>query len=463
MDAIKEEAREALSEDYPELEGAVGEVIHDLEKAAIRKMILDEGVRADGRNPDQVRPITCETSVLPRTHGSAVFTRGETQALAVMTLGSSRDEQKIDALEGESWRSFMLHYNFPSFSVGEVRPIRGPGRREIGHGNLAERALQPVIPSDEVFPYTIRIVSDILESNGSSSMATVCAGSLSLMDAGAPIKAAVAGVAMGLVKEGDRYVVLTDILGLEDHLGDMDFKVAGTRTGITAFQLDSKIGAIPAELLNEALTKAHSARNHILNEMDSELSAPRPQLSDHAPRIVMVTVPSDKIGEIIGPGGRVIRGLQEETGTSIDINDEGIVKISGDTQEGVDTARMTIENMTKDPEVGEIYEGPVKSITDFGAFIEILPGRDGLCHISELEYHRVGSVEDVVKMGEMVKVKVIGVEDNGKIRLSRKALLPKPEGYVEPKRSDRPRPKSGSRSGGRSGGRPPRGGGRGRR
>ncbi|MFH1865652.1 MAG: polyribonucleotide nucleotidyltransferase [Candidatus Eisenbacteria bacterium] len=466
IDAIMDEAVESLAEDYPEHGGAIGEVVHDLEKAEIRRMILDEGKRADGRGTDDVRPITCETSVLPRTHGSAVFTRGETQALAVMTLGSSRDEQKIDALEGESWRSFMLHYNFPSFSVGEVRPIRGPGRREIGHGNLAERALTPIIPLDEVFPYTIRIVSDVLESNGSSSMATVCAGSLALMDAGAPIKAAVAGVAMGLVKEGDRYAVLTDILGLEDHLGDMDFKVAGTREGITAFQLDSKIGAIPTALLSEALSKAHTARIHMLDIMDAHLSAPRPQLSAFAPRIVMVSVPSDKIGEIIGPGGRVIRKLQEETETKIDINDEGIVKISGDSQEGVDAARSSIELMMKVPEVGEIYEGPVKSITDFGAFIEILPNRDGLCHISELEYHRVNSVEDVVKMGEMVKVKVIGIEDHGKVRLSRRALLEKPEGYVEPKRTERPRERSGSRPAGRSGGRPSGGsggGGRGRR
>ena len=461
IDAIRDEAREALAEEFPESAGAIGDVIHDIEKAEIRRMILDDGKRADGRGTDEVRQITCETAVLPRTHGSAVFTRGETQALAVMTLGSTRDEQKIDALEGESWRSFMLHYNFPSFSVGEVRPIRGPGRREIGHGNLAERALTPVIPSDEVFPYTVRIVSDILESNGSSSMATVCAGSLALMDAGAPIKAAVAGVAMGLVKEGDRYAVLTDILGLEDHLGDMDFKVAGTREGITAFQLDSKIGAIPADLLNEALGKAHKARAHMLDIMDAHLPAARPQLSSFAPRIVMVQVPQDKIGEVIGPGGRVIRKLQEETETKIDINDEGVVKISGDSQEGVDTARQSIDLMMKVPEVGEIYEGPVKSITDFGAFIEILPGKDGLCHISELEYHRVNSVEDVVKMGEMVKVKIIGVEDHGKIRLSRRALLEKPEGYVEPKRSERPRERSGARSGGRGGGRSS--GGRGRR
>ena len=461
LDAIKEEARAALDEAYPEQRGAIGDTLHDLEKVEIRRRVLEDGTRVDGRGMDDVRSIVCETSVLPRTHGSAVFTRGETQALAVMTLGSTRDEQKIDALEGESWRSFMLHYNFPSFSVGEVRPIRGPGRREIGHGNLAERALMPIIPLDEVFPYTIRLVSDVLESNGSSSMATVCASSLALMDGGAPTKAPVAGVAMGLIKEGDSYAVLTDILGLEDHLGDMDFKVAGTREGITAFQLDSKIGAIPPELLIEALGKAKTARVHILDIMDQELPAPRPQLSDYAPRIVMVTVPPEKIGEIIGPGGRVIRKMQEETETKIDINDEGIVKISGDSADGVQAARETIELMMKEPKVGEEYEGPVKSITDFGAFIEILPNRDGLCHISELEYHRVNSVEDVVKMGEMVKVKVIGVEDHGKVRLSRKALMPKPEGYVEPPKRERPARSGGRSSGGRSSG--GRGGGRGRR
>jgi len=461
LDAIKDEAVEAFTEEYEDEAGAAAKVVSAMAKAEIRTLILREGKRVDGRGPDEVRQITCETSALPRTHGSAIFTRGETQALAVMTLGSSRDEQKIDALEGESWRSFMLHYNFPSFSVGEVRPIRGPGRREIGHGALAERALQPVIPSDEVFPYTIRIVSDILESNGSSSMATVCAGSLALMDAGAPVKAAVAGVAMGLVKDGDDYVVLTDILGLEDHLGDMDFKVAGTREGVTAFQMDSKIGAIPTELLSQALSKAKSARLHILDKMDAALPGPRPDLSVYAPRIVMVRVPQNKIGEIIGPGGRVIRKLQEETATSIDIDDEGIVKVSGDTLEGVTQARETIELMIKEPQVGEEYEGTVRSITDFGAFIEFLPGRDGLCHISELEHRRVGSVEDVVKMGETVKVKVIGVEDHGKVRLSRKALLPKPTG-AEAERIERearearergPRNDSRDRRGSRSGGR----------
>jgi polyribonucleotide nucleotidyltransferase len=466
LDALQDEAVEELAEDYPESDAAIAHAFRGIEKTEMRRLILERGTRADGRGADEVRQITCETSALPRTHGSAIFTRGETQALAVTTLGSTKDEQKIDALEGESWRSFMLHYNFPSFSVGEVRPIRGPGRREIGHGNLAERALQPVIPSDEAFPYTIRIVSDILESNGSSSMATVCAGSLALMDAGVPVKAAVAGVAMGLIKEGEKYVILTDILGMEDHLGDMDFKVAGTRSGITAFQLDSKIGAIPTELLSEALDRAGTARHHILDVMDESLGSPRPDLSEFAPRIVMVRVPQDKIGEIIGPGGRVIRKLQEETETSIDIDDEGIVKISGESQDGVDRARETIELMIKVPEVGEVYEGVVRSITDFGAFIEFLPSRDGLVHISELEHHRVGSVEDVLKLGENVKVKVIGIDDSGKVRLSRKALLPKPAGAPSgggggqsgghKDRGGRPRDRSGGKSGGRSGGRPRR-------
>jgi len=454
ISAIKDEALEALAEDYPDDTGAIKGIFKDIEKAEMRRRIVEDGVRADGRNVDQVRPIWCETSVLPRTHGSAVFTRGETQALAAITLGSTSDEQKIDALEGETWKSYMLHYNFPSFSVGEVRPIRGPGRREIGHGALAERAIEPVIPVDEVFPYTVRIVSDILESNGSSSMATVCAGSLALMDAGVPLKAPVAGVAMGLIKENDQFVVLTDILGVEDHLGDMDFKVAGTREGITAFQMDSKIGAVPTAVLTEALGKAKTAREHILGEMSKELATARPDLSDYAPRIVMVKVPQDKIGEIIGPGGRVIRRMQEETETKIDINDEGTVKISGVSQDGVDTARTMIENMIREPEVGEVYEGPVKSITAFGAFIEFLPGRDGLCHISELEHGRVETVEDVVKMGDMVKVKVIGVDDSGKVRLSRRALLPRPEGMPP---EDERRRGGGGRGGGR-GGRDSRGG-----
>jgi len=458
ISAIKEEALEALAEDYPDDAGAIKGIIKDMEKKEMRRRIVEDGVRSDGRNVDQVRPIWCETSVLPRTHGSAVFTRGETQALAAITLGSTSDEQKIDALEGETWKSYMLHYNFPSFSVGEVRPIRGPGRREIGHGALAERAIEPLIPADEVFPYTVRIVSDILESNGSSSMATVCAGSLALMDAGVPMKAPVAGVAMGLIKEGEKFVVLTDILGVEDHLGDMDFKVAGTLEGITAFQMDSKIGAVPTQVLTEALGKARTAREHILGEMAKELSSERPELSEFAPRIVMVKVPQEKIGEIIGPGGRVIRRMQEETETKIDINDEGTVKVSGVSQVGVDAARTMIENMIREPEVGEVYEGPVKSITAFGAFIEFLPGRDGLCHISELEHGRVETVEDVVKMGDMVKVKVIGVDDSGKVRLSRRALIPRPEGMPPEDERRGGGGSRGGRSGGGRGGRDNRGG-----
>ena len=453
MSAIKAEAKETLAEDYPDCEKVISGLIKDIEKREMRASVLDRGVRADGRSLDEVRPISAEAGVLPRVHGSALFTRGETQVLAALTLGSSSDEQKIDALEGESWKSYMLHYNFPPFSVGEVRPIRGPGRREIGHGMLAERAIEPVIPTEDVFPYTVRLVADVLESNGSSSMATVCSGSLALMDAGVPVKAAVAGVAMGLIKEGDRYAVLTDILGVEDHLGDMDFKVAGTKNGITGFQLDSKIGAIPTNLLSEALGKAKTARLHILEKMDEALAAPREDLSRFAPRIVMLRVPQSKIGEIIGPGGRVIRGLQEETSTSIDINDEGIVKVSGTDPDGVERARETIELMIKEPEVGEEYEGVVRSITDFGAFIEILPGRDGLCHISELEHGRVGCVEDVVKMGETVKVKVIGVEDNGKIRLSRRALLPKPPGGVSDSGGSRDRGSRDGRPSDRRGGR----------
>jgi len=455
LDAIRDDALGAVEGDDPEQEGAVAAALASMEKEEVRRLILDENVRTDGRGPDDVRPITVETGVLPRAHGSAIFTRGETQALAVTTLGSSSDEQKIDALEGESWKSYMLHYNFPPFSVGEVKPIRSPGRREIGHGALAERALQAVIPPEEVFPYTIRIVSDILESNGSSSMATVCAGSLALMDAGVPVKSAVAGVAMGLVKSGDRWVVLTDIMGLEDHLGDMDFKVAGTRQGITAFQLDSKIGAIPTALLTEALSKARRARMHILDAMDAALAAARPSLSAYAPRIVMIRVPQDKIGEGIGPGGRVIRKLQERTGTTIDIDDEGIVKISGPQEDGVQDARTTIELMTKDPQIGEEYEGPVRSITDFGAFVEFLPGRDGLVHISELEHYRVRAVEDVLKLGEMVRVKVVGIDDNGKVRLSRKALLEPPK---ELPPGAEPHPPRGERHGGGGGGGRPHGG-----
>jgi polyribonucleotide nucleotidyltransferase len=362
--------------------------------------------------------------VLPRTHGSALFTRGQTQALVVTTLGTSMDEQRVEELEGQSWKSYMLHYNFPPFSVGEVRPIRGPGRREIGHGALAERAIEPMIPTEEVFPYTIRIVSDILESNGSSSMATVCGGSLALMDAGVPIASPVAGIAMGLVIEGPKVSVLTDILGIEDHLGDMDFKVTGTRRGVTALQMDMKVKGISFEILSEALEKARAARFKILDVMERALAGPRPELSKYAPRISVLNIDPDRIRDVIGPGGRMIKKIQEETGAQIDIEDTGVVKIAAYDSEGGQRAVEMIRNLTEDPEVGRVYTGKVKRVVTFGAFVEILPGRDGLVHISELERHRVAKVEDVVREGDTIQVKVIGIDDEGKIRLSRKAILP---------------------------------------
>jgi polyribonucleotide nucleotidyltransferase len=427
IDSINVEAQALLAERLPELAPHIGEVIHDVERDSMRRMVLEKNVRADGRTPEQIRPIRAEVSVLPRTHGSALFTRGETQALAVSTLGTSTDEQRIEELEGQSWKSYMLHYNFPPFSVGEVRPIRGPGRREIGHGALAERAIEPVIPVDTTFPYTIRIVSDILESNGSSSMASVCAGSLSLMDAGVPIKAPVAGVAMGLIREGDKYAVLTDILGAEDHLGDMDFKVTGTREGVTAFQMDSKIGGIDFKILAEALERARDARLYVLDVMDRCLSKPRPEVSVYAPRIAVIHIDPEKIREVIGPGGKIIKRIQEETGAQIDIEDTGEVRIAAYNSEGGRRAEQMIRDITEDPEVGRVYEGKVRSIVSFGAFLEIVPGRDGLLHVSEIDHKRTARVEDVLKLGDIVPVKVIGVDREGKIKLSRKALLPEPE------------------------------------
>jgi polyribonucleotide nucleotidyltransferase len=427
IDSINIEAQVLLGERLPEFAPYIGEVIHDVERDSMRRMVLEKNVRADGRTPDQIRPIRAEVSVLPRTHGSALFTRGETQALAVSTLGTSTDEQRIEELEGQSWKSYMLHYNFPPFSVGEVRPIRGPGRREIGHGALAERAIEPVIPVDNVFPYTIRIVSDILESNGSSSMATVCAGSLSLMDAGVPIKAPVAGVAMGLIREGEKYAVLTDILGAEDHLGDMDFKVTGTSEGVTAFQMDSKIGGIDFKILAEALERARDARLYVLEVMDRCLSKPRPEVSVYAPRIAVIHIDPEKIREVIGPGGKIIKRIQEETGAQIDIEDTGEVRIAAYNSEGGRRAEQMIRDITEDPEVGRVYDGKVRSIVSFGAFLEIVPGRDGLLHVSEIDHKRTARVEDVLKLGDIVPVKVIGVDREGKIKLSRKALLPEPE------------------------------------
>ncbi|MEK7837530.1 MAG: polyribonucleotide nucleotidyltransferase, partial [candidate division NC10 bacterium] len=336
------------------------------------------------------------------------------------TLGTKSDEQRVEELEGQSWKTYMLHYNFPPFSVGEVRPIRGPGRREIGHGALAERAIEPIIPADQNFPYTIRLVSDILESNGSSSMATVCAGSMALMDAGVPIKAPVAGIAMGLIKEGDAVEVLTDILGVEDHLGDMDFKVTGTRDGITAFQMDTKIGGISFGVMADALGRARRARLHILEIMEAALAAPRAEMSPYAPRILILHIHPDKIREVIGPGGKIIKRITEETGAQIDIDDTGEVRIAAVNREGGKRAEELIRNITEDPEVGKIYQGKVRSVVTFGAFVEIMPGKDGLLHISEIEHHRVARTEDVLNLGDMVMVKVIGVDRDGKVKLSRK-------------------------------------------
>jgi polyribonucleotide nucleotidyltransferase len=430
IDAINAAAVAALSERFSDQAAYIGKIIHDFERDELRTMILDRGVRTDGRGVNDIRPITIEVGVLPRTHGSCLFTRGETQAIGVATLGTKSDEQRVEELEGQSWKSYMLHYNFPPFSVGEVRPIRGPGRREIGHGALAERAIEPVIPAEGHFPYTIRIVSDILESNGSSSMATVCAGALALMDAGVPIKAPVAGIAMGLIKEGDKVAVLTDILGVEDHLGDMDFKVTGTKDGVTAFQMDTKIGGISFQVMGDALERARQGRLFILDKMNQTLPAPRAEMSPFAPRITIVTINPDKIREIIGPGGKIIKRITEETGTQIDIDDSGEVRIAAVNQEGSRRAEEMIRNITEDPEPGRIYQGKVRSVVTFGAFVEIVPGRDGLLHISEIDHHRVAKTEDVLNVGDMVTVKVIGVDRDGKIRLSRKALLPEPEGGV---------------------------------
>ena len=423
LSSLKEKVLTELAEEFPEMEDKIAEIIHDLEKALMRQMILEEGVRLDGRKPDEIRDISIEVGLLPRVHGSALFTRGQTQALAAVTLGTKMDEQKIEELEGEFWKTYMLHYNFPPFSVGEVRPIRGPSRREIGHGNLAERAIKPVIPSDKKFPYTIRIVSDILESNGSSSMATVCAGSLALMDAGVPIKEPVAGIAMGLVKEDDKVAILTDILGDEDHMGDMDFKVAGTREGITAFQMDIKIQGISTELMMEALDNAKRARFFILDKMQEVIAEPRTELSQYAPRIIAFKIPQDLIGSVIGPGGKTIREIIEKTGATIDISDDGTVTIASTDSTAGEQAAEIIKQMTATPEVGEVYNGKVKKILKFGAIVEIFPGREGLLHISEIENHRINRVEDVLHVGDEVKVKILKIEADGKLDLSRKVLL----------------------------------------
>ncbi|MBN2105087.1 polyribonucleotide nucleotidyltransferase [bacterium] len=411
-----------LAEEYPEHEYEINEIFNDTEKELVRSMILDKQQRIDGRGLDDIRDIFCDISVLPRTHGSALFTRGETQSLTVATLGTKVDEQKIEGLDGSSWKSYMLHYNFPPFSVGEVKPFRGPGRREIGHGNLAERAIKPMIPAEAAFPYTIRIVSDILESNGSSSMATVCAGSLSLMDAGVPVKSAVAGIAMGLVKEDNKVAILTDILGDEDHLGDMDFKVAGTKNGITAFQMDIKITGISSEIMASALEKARVARMKILDIMDQTIAEPRENMSPYAPRIILIKIDMEDIGLVIGPGGRMIREIVEKSGAEVNIEDDGTVQIAAEDENACNQAIDMIKALVQKPESGKIYNGKVKKITNFGAFVEILPGKEGLLHISNISHQRINRVEDHLKVGDEVKVKLLSMTPDGKMDLSIKAI-----------------------------------------
>lgn len=436
----------ALSEKYPEMEMKLSEIMSDIQQDDMRKMILEEGRRLDGRNYTEIRPITCEVSVLPRTHGSALFTRGETQSLTTMTLGTKQDAQLVEGLlKEESYKRFILHYNFPSFSTGEVGGRPGPGRREIGHGNLAERALKKMLPDINDFPYTIRIVSDILESNGSSSMATVCAGTLSLMDGGVKIKKPVAGIAMGLIKEEDKVVILSDILGTEDHFGDMDFKVAGTTDGITAIQMDIKIRGISFDIMEKALSQAREGRLHILGIMTQSLSEPRESISQFAPHLYTLMVPVDMIGTVIGPGGKMIRHIIAESKSEIDIDDEGKVTIAAVSKESAAIARNMIMRLTEVPEVGKIYDGVVKSIKDFGAFVEIIPNKEGLLHISEIDVKRVAKVADVLKVGDIVQVKLLGIDEMGKLRLSRKALL-KPEKsdkheHHETRRPPKPREK----------------------
>jgi len=409
-------------EEFPDDERKIKEYVGEIEKSLLRNMIVNEGRRVDGRNVKEIRPITCDISVLPRTHGSALFTRGETQSLAVTTLGSKGDEQKIEGLDGSFWKRYMLHYNFPPYCVGEVKRIMGPGRREIGHGNLAERAIHYTIPSEEEFPYTIRIVSDIFESNGSSSMATICAGSLSLMDAGVPIKKQTAGIAMGLVKEEDRHIILSDILGDEDHLGDMDFKIAGSQDGITAIQMDIKIEGISIELVGQVLVQAVEGLHHILGIMNNVIDKPRQELSPYAPCISIFKIDVDDIGTVIGPGGKMIREIQDRTESSIYIDDDGKVILSAPDQAKGEEARRIIEKLIEVPAVGKIYEGTVKKITQFGAFMEILPGKEGLLHVSEMANHRVENVRDFVKMGQKFEVKVKRIDKMGKIDLTRKHL-----------------------------------------
>jgi len=416
-----------LATEFPDNPKDVVAELDEIEYRVMRAQVLEKGERVDGRDLETIRPIAIETPLLPRAHGSALFQRGETQALASVTLGTADDEQRIDSIDvlGETTKSFMLHYNFPPYSTGEVKMIRGTSRREIGHGALAERALQPLLPHYEEFPYTLRVVSEVLESNGSSSMATVCAGSLALMDAGVPMKAPCAGVAMGLVKEGDRIAVLTDILGSEDALGDMDFKVAGTANGITSIQMDIKIEGLTLDIMKEALERARKGRLHILKEMEKVLPKARAQLSKYAPRIITIQIKPEKIGDVIGPKGKTIRGIQDATGAKINVDDTGLITIAAVGGDAGEKAREMVAAIVAEPEVGKVYEGPVKSTTPFGAFVEIIPGVEGLLHISELQHGRTEKTEDVVKKGDIVQVKLLEVDERGRMKLSRKALLPK--------------------------------------
>jgi polyribonucleotide nucleotidyltransferase len=423
LHAIIDRAKAELAEAFSDFTGQISGIIDDLDSEVMRERVLTEKVRADGRGLRDIRPIDIMVGVLPRPHGSAIFTRGQTQSLGVVTLGTVTDSQRIDAIEGESYKRFMLHYNFPPFCTGEVGRTGGLGRREIGHGMLAERALEGVIPSETEFPYTIRVVSEILESNGSSSMATVCSGSLSMFNAGVPLKAAVAGIAMGLVMEGDRYAVLSDILGLEDHLGDMDFKVAGTAEGITAFQLDIKIEGITPAIMREALAQAREGRLYILGKMNDVISQPEKSLSPYAPRVVIFKVPVDKIGDVIGPGGRVIKSIVEESSADINIENDGTVTISGYDAASIEKAVDIVKGIIEDVEIGRIYKGVVKKVMEYGAFVEITRGKEGLVHISKLDHRKVNKVSDIVKEGDEIPVKVVGIDKVGRIDLSRKDAL----------------------------------------
>lgn len=423
LEELKESVVAELAPDDETLAVAVRSAFDETLRTQVRSRILERGIRPDGRGLTDIRPIWCEVGISPRAHGSGLFTRGETQVLTLATLGTPRDAQELDSLEGIENKRYMHHYNFPPFSTGEVKPLRGASRRDIGHGALAERALIPVIPSEEEFPYTLRLVSEVLSSNGSSSMASVCGSTLALMDTGVPIKAPVAGAAMGLIKEGEKYVILTDILGQEDHLGDMDFKVAGTAKGITALQMDIKIKGITSAIMSQALSQAHTARLFILEKIKETISEPRAELKPHAPRIITVKIPVDKIGAVIGPGGKVIRAIQEQTGTKIDISEEGIVFIAATDGPAGLQAKELVENLTETPVLGRIYTGKVVRTTDFGAFVEILPNIDGMVHISQLDTERVNKVEDVAALGDELTVMVTGIDSQGKIRLSRQAVL----------------------------------------